>query len=341
MPATIRDVAKKAGVGLGTVSRVINDSPRVSTATRERVLEAIDALDYSPSPIARRLSLRKTLTIAAAIPFFTRPSAVTRLRGIANSLSNTEYDLIVLDVEAPERQEAHFSQLSRGLHVDGTLIISIAPNRETLEKISQTGTPIVLIDVNDESVSNFNRVVVDDVEGGEKATQHLIDLGHRRIGFISDPMDGSEYFTSSQHRHKGYLQAMGKAEIPIRPEFQRQGEHGRSEARKLARAMLELADRPTAIFATSDTQAMGVLEAARDVKIDVPEDLSVIGYDDIEVAEYLGLTTIKQMLYESGVKGVELLLEMLQYSASQPRCEVLPTKLVIRSTTGPPRGLQY
>jgi DNA-binding LacI/PurR family transcriptional regulator len=240
----------------------------------------------------------------------------------------------VLDVEAPERQEAYFSQLTRGLRVDGALIISIAPNRETLEKIRQAGTPIVLIDVNDDALSDFHRVVVDDTDGGAKATQHLIDLGHRTIGFISDPLEPSEYFTSSQHRYSGYLNTLNQAGIPIRSELQRQGEHGRYEARRLAREMLELADRPTAIFATSDTQAMGVLEAARDLDLDVPADLSVIGYDDIEVAEYLGLTTIRQMLYESGVAGVEILLDDIQNPGKRPRCEVLPTELVVRSTTG-------
>ena len=338
MPATIRDVAKKAGVGLGTVSRVINQSPQVSVKTRQRVLKAIEELDFSPSPIARRLSLRKTLTIAAAIPFFTRPSAVHRLRGIANSLADTEYDLIVLDLEAPERQEDHFTKLTRSLRVDGALIISIAPNRESLDKIETGGTTIVLIDVNDDSLRAFNRVVVDDIEGGAKATQHLIDLGHRQIGFISDPLEGSEYFTSSQHRHKGYMKALKKAGIAVRADLQRHGEHGRYEARQLAREIVELEDPPTAIFATSDTQAMGVLEAARDVGLSVPGALSVIGYDDIEVAEYLGLTTIQQMLYESGVTGVELLLENIQHPGKAPRCEVLPTKLVIRSTTGPPRS---
>jgi DNA-binding LacI/PurR family transcriptional regulator len=337
MPATIRDVAKKAGVGLGTVSRVINDSPRVSDATRQRVQEVIDELAFTPSPIARRLSLGKTLTVAAAIPFFTRPSAVSRLRGISNSLVDTEYDLIVIDMEEPERHEAYFSQLAGGLSVDGVLTISIAPSRETLKKIRQAGIPLVLIDVNDDALNEFDRVVVDDIEGGAKATQHLIDLGHRTIGYISDPLDESDYFTSSRHRYRGYVNTLQKADLPDRPELLRQGEHGRYEARQLAHELLALSDPPTAIFAASDTQAMGVLEAARDLGLEVPRDLSVIGYDDIEVAEYLGLTTIQQLLYESGVTGVQLLLGVIQNPDQDSRCEVLPTQLVVRSTTGPPR----
>lgn len=338
MHPTIRDVAKKAGVGLGTVSRVINDSPRVSAATRMRVQEVIDALDYTPSSIARRLSIGKTLTIAVAIPFFTRPSAVSRLKGISNSLADSEYDLIVIDVEVPERHEAYFSKLASGLHVDGVLVISIAPGRETLERIDEVGTPLVLIDVNDEKLSSFNRVVVDDVDGGRKATQHLIDLGHRKIGFISDYHSSSNYFTSSRHRMEGYLKALNGAGIEPHPGLMREGEHGRYEARILTTEMLALDDPPTAIFAASDTQAMGVLEAARDEGFEVPRGLSIIGYDDIEIAEYLGLTTVRQLLYESGVEGTQLLMRKISDPELPSQTEVLPTELIARTTTGPPQA---
>ena len=337
MRATIRDVAKKASVGLGTVSRVLNDSPQVSEATRQRVQEVIAELDYHPNPIARRLSLGKTLTIAAAIPFFTRPSAVARLRGIANTLADTEYDLIVYDVETPERHEAYFTKLASGMQVDGVLVISLAPRKESLERIHNGGTPLVLVNVNDVRLSEFHRVVVDDVEGGEKATDHLIELGHRRIGHIGDPLDETYYFTSSKHRHEGYCRALKRAGLPVLPELHKQGSHGRYEARRLASEMLALPEPPTAIFAASDTQAAGVLEAARDAGMAVPQDLSVIGYDDIELAEHLGLTTIQQLLFESGERGVRALLEVISNPGLKPISDVLPTKLIVRNTTAPPR----
>ncbi len=338
MRATIRDVAKKAGVGLGTVSRVLNDSPQVSEATRQRVQQVIAELDYHPNPTARRLSLGKTLTIAAAIPFFTRPSAVARLRGIASTLADTEYDLIVFDVETPERHEAYFAKLARGIQVDGVLVISIAPRKESLERIRNAGMPLVLVNVNDPRLSEFHRVVVDDVKGGEQATEHLIRLGHKRIGHIGDPLDETYYFTSSKHRHEGYRRALERAGLPIVPELHKQGPHGRYEARRLASEMLALPDPPTAIFAASDTQAAGVLEAARDAGLAVPEDLSVIGYDDVELAEHLGLTTIQQLLFESGESGVKALLEVIRNPDLKLIANVLPTKLVVRNTTAPPRG---
>jgi DNA-binding LacI/PurR family transcriptional regulator len=330
--ATIRDVAKKARVGLGTVSRVLNDSPLVSEATRQRVLDVIAELNYSPSPVARRLSLGKTLTVAAIVPFFTRPSAVERLRGIESTLAESEYDLIVFNVETTERRDACFRDVPRPERADGVLITSLAPHDEDITRLSQSRVPVVLIDANHPALS---RAITDDVAGGRLATDYLIRLGHQRIGYISDLLDDPFNFTSSRDRYKGYRQALDAAGIPFRPEYHRQGKHGRFEARHLTAELLALPEPPTAIFAASDTQAMGVLESVQDAGLEVPRDLSVIGYDDIEIAEYLRLTTIRQQLFESGVRGVELLLDALSSPPSQPVCDVLPAELVVRGTAAP------
>lgn len=333
---TIRDVASKAGVGLGTVSRVINDSPLVSEATRQRVNQAIVELNFVPNPTARRLSLQKTLTIAAIVPFFTRPSFTERLRGIENSLAESEYDLTIYNVETVERRARLFREIPHRARVDGVIIIALSPRGDDLPLLSQADVPIVLVDSNHQSLNMFNRVVVDDIEGGYIATQHLIDLGHRRIGYISDPLENPFNFTSSRFRYQGYHHALEEAGIPFRGDYHGQGEHGRYEAFRLACNMLSLPDRPTAIFAASDTQAMGVMESARDLNLRIPDELSVIGYDDIEVAEYLGLTTIRQMLFESGQRGVEILLDAVENSSDGPVCEELPTELIVRQTTARP-----
>lgn len=338
MPATIRDVAKKAGVGLGTVSRVLNQSPQVSDGTRQRVQDVIDELDYSPNPSARRLSLGKTLTIAAIIPFFTRPAAVERLRGVANTLAGTEYDLIVFNVETPDSRDAAFNELIRRERVDGVLLISLPLKVANLERFMKSGIPLVIIDVNELSLNGFNQILVDDIAGGRKAVEYLIELGHQRIGYISDPLEDPFHFTASRARFEGYCRAHNDAGIPVIPEFHRHGEHGRYEARSLAEEMLSLPERPTAIFTASDTQAIGVLEAARERGLSVPRDLSVIGYDDIELAEHLGLTTIQQLLFESGQKGVELLLAAIADTKRSPTSELLPTELIIRSTSSAPGG---
>ncbi|HTP10521.1 MAG TPA: LacI family DNA-binding transcriptional regulator [Anaerolineae bacterium] len=333
MAATIRDVAKRAGVGLGTVSRVLNDSPQVSEATRKRVTAAITALNFVPNPTARRLSLGKTLTIAVIVPWFTRPAEVERLRGVENTLAESDYDLVLYNVETPEKRDSYFHDVPRSERADGVLIVSLSPRDDDVERLAHSTIPIILVDANHPLLKSLNRVITDDVAGGRAATQHLIDLGHRRIAYISDPIDTPFNFTSSRDRLLGYQQALQAAGIPFRSDYHGQGEHGRYEARRLAAEMLQQPDRPTAIFAASDTQALGVLEAAQDLNLRVPEDLSVIGYDDIEISEYIGLTTIRQMLYESGKRGVELLLDMLSNPTMAPQCEVLPTELVARKTT--------
>jgi DNA-binding LacI/PurR family transcriptional regulator len=331
--ATIRDVAKQAGVGLGTVSRVLNDSPLVSDATRQRVVDVIAELNYSPSLLARRLSLGKTLTIATVLPFLTRPSCVERLRGIESMLAKSEYDLIVFNVETTGRRDACFRDVPRRERVDGVLIISLTPRDDDVAWFNSSGVPVVLVDAKHPALSC---AMTDDVRGGRLATRHLIDLGHRRIGYVSDPLESPFNFTSSLDRFWGYRAALDAAGIVFRPEYHQQGKHGRYEARRLTTELLTLPQPPTAIFAASDTQAMGVLEAAQDVGLRVPQDLSVVGYDDVEVAEYLGLTTIRQQLFESGVRGVELLLQALDALPASPVCDVLPVELVVRKTTASP-----
>jgi DNA-binding LacI/PurR family transcriptional regulator len=338
MSSTIRDVAKKAGVGLGTVSRVLNNSPLVSKETRQRVLATIEELDYTPNPIARRLSTGKTQTIAVITPWFTRPAFVERLRGIESNLAESTYDLIIYNVETPERRDACFAEVPRRERVDGVIIVALNPRDSDIQHLQSADVPIVLIDANHPSLDSFNRVIVDDVAGGRAATQHLIDLGHHRIGFIGDLLDIRFNFTSSPDRYLGFRQALNEAEIPFNPDYYALGKHGRFEARRLAQEMLALDTPPTAIVAVSDTQAMGVIEAARMANVAVPEELSIVGYDDIEIAGFLGMTTIRQLLYESGGRGVELLLRALDDPAARPRCEVMPTELVVRATTGPPPG---
>jgi DNA-binding LacI/PurR family transcriptional regulator len=335
---TIRDVAKRAGVGVGTVSRVLNGSPFVSESTRQKVLLAIEKLNYAPSPIARRLSLGRTSTVAVIAPFFTRPSVVERLRGIEFALAQTEYDLVLHNVETVTRRDACFREVPRRERVDGLLLISLLPDDEEAQRLVKSNVPVVLVDA--PHPAPLNQVVIDDVSGGYQATRHLIDLGHRKIGYISDYLENPFDFVSSRYRYEGYLMALEEADIPFRPEYHQQGNHGRDVARTLARHLLTLPDPPTAIFAASDTQAIGVLETAREMDIDVPDQLSVIGFDDIEIAEYLQLTTINQPLFASGVEGVELLKTALENPLAEPQRLTLPTDLIVRTTTGSPQTRQ-
>jgi DNA-binding LacI/PurR family transcriptional regulator len=334
IPARMVDVAARAGVGVATVSRVLNGSPAVSTTTRERVLDAIRDLDYRPSSVARNLSLRRTLVIGVVVPFFTSPSAVQRVRGIVSALDGSPYDLALFDVESADRQRRAFAMLGYGDRADGLLIVSLVPPAEELARLEAAEVPCVLVDAPSAILPN---VVVDDVFGGELATRHLLDLGHRRIAFIGDKPPDEFRFHSSRDRTLGYERALAAGGVPVRPDYVRAGTHNRHVARSIAADLLRLPDPPTAIFAASDIQALGVLEGARELGIDVPGELSVVGFDDIEVASYAGLTTVRQPLFESGRRGCELLLQALAGESLPVRTETMPLELVSRGTTAPPQ----
>jgi DNA-binding LacI/PurR family transcriptional regulator len=333
MSATIRDVAKRAGVGLGTVSRVLNNSPLVRDDTRRRVLEVIDELAYTPSRAARSLSLGKTLTIATIAPFFTRPSVVERLRGIEATLNGSAYNMVVFNIESVERRNSCLREVPRREFSDGVLILSLKLDNAEITSMREAGIRVVLIDQRHEGLPT---IAINDVQGGHMATRHLIELGHRRTAFLGDPLGEPLGFTSSADRMLGYKQALSEFGLPIRESYIVNGPHGLMESRQLARQLLSLPEPPTAIFAASDTQAMGVLEAARELGRSVPHELSVIGFDDIEVAAYLNLTTIRQPLFETGVRGVELLLALMVDEPPTRISETMPIELIVRGTTARP-----
>jgi LacI family transcriptional regulator len=330
-PARIADVAARAGVGVATVSRVLNGRVGVRPSTRERVVEAIEALNYRPSSLARGLSLQRTMVVAAVLPWFTSPSAVERVRGIVDGLSASKYDLMVFDVESEDRQRRAFELFDRGDRADGLLVVSTRPPAAEVDRLRAADIPCVLIDAVHPS---FPSVAVDDVAGGELATRHLVGLGHRDVALIGDAPPEFR-FDWSRDRTRGYERALAAAGIEVRADYVREGTRLPHVARAIAAELLSLPGRPTAVFAASDTQAIGVLEAARDLGISVPAELSVIGFDDIEVAAYLGLTTVRQPLVESGRRGAKLLLDMLAGRPVAPLRELLPLELVVRGTTGP------
>ena len=334
--ATIRDVAQKAGVSLATVSRALNGSPLVNEETKRRIVAVAGELEFAPSLSARRLSLGKTQTITVVVSFLTRPQAAERLRGIDAALADSEFDLVIYNVETVEKRNQYFRTLPLRQRTDGLLVVSLPPSDEDVHRLERSDVPVVFVDAH-ENTDKLPRVLGDDVAGGELATQHLLDLGHRRIAYIGDAFANPFGFTSSRDRFEGYRRALARAGIKTAEEHVALGAHGRYEARDLAASMLSLLDRPTAIFAGSDTQALGVLAAAQDLGLHVPDDLSVIGYDDIEACDFVGLTTVRQHLFESGRQGAQLLLAEIVERAATPQSVVIQPEIVRRRTTAPGR----
>jgi LacI family transcriptional regulator len=329
--ATIADVAARAGVGASTVSRVLNDG-QVSHKARTRVLAAMNELDYRPLASARSLVTGSTATLSLVIPFFTHPSAVERVRGVLAAVDATDYDLVICNVASMAQRDEYLGRGAPLDRSDGMLIVSLAPRDDEVDAFVRAGAPVVVLDAFHPKLPCLR---IDDVAGGVLATRHLIELGHRRIAFVGDRPEPGLGFVSSERRRDGYSHALREAGLPVLPELQRVGPHGREVAHRLTTELLTLDEPPTAIFAASDTQALGVIEAAGFEGFDVPGDLSVIGFDDIEVAPYVGLTTVHQPLEESGRRAVARLVGLMDDESSRPHEERLELTLKIRRTTAP------
>ncbi len=332
MSVTIHNVAQEAGVGIGTVSRVVNNRSDVKPATRERVLAAIHRLNYKPDPIARSMISKRTNYIGTIVPFFTRPSFMERLRGVEAVIARLERELVLYNVETSAQRDHFFRELPMHRKVDGLLIISLSPDDAAARRFRELGTPVVLIDAYSPLLTSL---VVNNVEGAYQAVKRLIELGHRHIGFINGEMEGNFKFNTANDRLIGLHRALGEAGLLFEPEQVLISEWSRKGGKHAALQLLTQQKRPTAIFAASDVQAVGALEAARELGLRVPEQLSVIGFDGIEISELLELSTMQQPLQEMGELGASKLVELIENPSHPPELIRFDTKLIERRTTSP------
>jgi LacI family transcriptional regulator len=326
---TIYDVAKHAGVSIATVSRMLNTPGKVNGETRDRILAAIDALGFVPKAEARARALRRTGRIGVISPFFTAPSFVQRLRGIAAGLTRMNYDLVIYTVESANHLQGYLSSLPLTGNLDGLIILSLPVGDAEARRLVEHGLPTVLIEFPHPSLSS---VEIDDVMGGRMAAQYLLEKGHRCIAFLGDT-DLPEYSLHPvSQRLVGFRQGLQEAGIELPDAFVRLAPYSQEQTRQAAAELLSLPKPPTAIFAATDFQALGVLKAARQLKIQVPEQLAVVGFDDLDMAEFADLTTIRQHLDESGRLAVEILLAHLESPSRPPQHVKIPLVIVERQT---------
>lgn len=330
--ATIADVAAEAGVGVGTVSRVLNGGANVREATRRKVLEVMGRLGYRPSHLAAALSRGTSRTVAVVVPFVTRPSVVVRLAGALAVFDERGYDAVVCNVETPQQRDRHLQALVARHRADGVVVVSLRLAERHLFSFERARVPLVMVDAEAPGVP---RTVIDDIAGGRLATQHLLSLGHRRIGFVGDSFahgsDEDLAFVSSRRRLDGYRRALRAAGVEYDHSLVQRGPH--EAAAELAGQLLALPRPPSAVFAASDTQAIGVLAAAERLGVPVPGQLSVIGFDDIEAATLHGLSTVRQPLERSGAEGARRLCILLSGKSVRPMRQELPLEVVRRSTS--------
>jgi len=330
-PISIAIVAAEAGVGVGTVSRVLNGSDQVSDATRKRVLGTMERLDYRPLRSASSLSKGRTDAVGILVSVITRPSVMARLVGVIDVLSDAGLDAVVFNVENRAQLDRHLSSIIDQRRVDGIISISLRIPKERLTRIKKLAIPLVLID---NSLPNLPCVNIDDVAGGKMATEHLLSLGHRRIGFVGDNAHTDLGMSASEDRYAGYLMALEAAGIEPDFDLVARGPHSSEAAAVLTHALFELGKRrPTAVFASSDTLAVGVIKAAQQQGLDIPDDLAVIGFDNLEISSILDISTVNQPLLASGIKGASTMVSLLNGEIVKPHREELPLTVVPRGSS--------
>lgn len=329
---TIADVARRASVGVGTVSRVLNGSPQVKPATRARVMKAIDELGYVPSRPGSWAPRERGGLVGVLVHFFDGPSCYQRLRGIVTSLQPHGFEVLLDIVDTAERARTRLTELPADRRIDGLIIMSLPLESTEGERLADARFPTVLLDTYHPALPS---VTIDDAEGGRMCTRHLVQLGHERIAFVGEPHLNAFGFSCSPKRETGFREVMAAHGLEVPAEYVKHGPHLRASGRQMAMELFALASPPTAIFAASDQHALGVMEAARDTGRQLPRDLSVIGFDDIEMASFVGLSTIRQPLEISGERSASILLDAMQANErARSYEEHLGLELVIRSSSG-------
>ncbi len=329
-PVTIYDVAEKAEVSIATVSRVLNAPHRVNEVTRRRVLATIDDLGFVPKAEATARARRVTNRVGVLAPFFTYPSFVQRLRGISDALAGASCELVIYNVDSAHRLRGYLESLPILRRLDGLILISVLVDDKIVERLLAHNLQTVVIETSHPALGG---VEIDNRYGGEMAAQYLIGKGRRRMAFIGGDVEIPNYtLRTSVLRLAGFRAGLQAAGATLPDEYVAQGEHGVEPARVLAHALLGLEKPPDAIFAANDTLALGVLKAARERGLRIPGDLAVIGFDDLDTADHIGLTTICQSLDESGRVAVELLLARLADPDRAVHHVRLPLSVIERDT---------
>jgi LacI family transcriptional regulator len=324
--ATIQDVAEKAGVSVSTVSRVLNGKVDVAGDTQERILAVIEELGYTSNLAARSMRSRKKNLIGLVVPDIRYPYAIEIMKGVNRAIAESTFDLLLyttggIQKAGTELREQHFVSLLSNSLVDGVIVAA-----STAAEFS-TEAPIIAVDPHVIN-AKYPAVQATNYRGALDTMEYLIGLGHRRIAFIN----GRPEILSSLRRFEGYRDALLNAGIQIDEALSVPGDFSTDTGRERALQLLSLDNPPTAIFASNDQSALGVYQAAEELGVRIPDDLSVVGFDNISEARYLGLTTVDQFLDEMGYVAVQMLTKLIADEPLETQVHKIPTRLVVRNS---------
>jgi len=325
---TIQDVAKAAGVSVSTVSRVLNNKDDVAVETYQKVQSMIDVLGYASSLAARGMRSRRTNVIGLIMPDVGSPYCTEVMRGINLAVAKSDYDLIIYttgDIKKYHTADRNrqFVVLLNGSITDGVIVVT--PTATSFP----TDAPVVTLEPNNENPDCYG-IISTNREGALAAMDYLISLGHKRIGFITGRLD----LVSGCRRLDGYKKALANHGIPLDDELIQIGDFTTETALNCGRKLLALSDRPTAIFASSDMSAMGVYRAAQEAGVHIPEELSVVGFDNLPESAFLkpALTTIDQFVAKMAIIATEMVMKLVKGETLECNLQIIPTKLVIRDS---------
>ena len=334
-PVTMRQIAERAGVSIGTVSHVINETAIVRPKLRERVLEAIRSMGYQPSALAQGLRKNRTNMLGMVIPDITNPFFPGVVRGVEDVAFKRSFRVILCNADNdPSKEESYVREL-RSYHIAGLLIIPAAGAdiARHLRTYATASVPVVCIDRVPDGWKG-DAVLVANAEGAYLATRHLIQMGHTRLAVIAGPLK----LTNAEERLKGFTRALSEARIEIEPEFIQEARFNTESGYQAALRLLRMLPRPTAIFACNDLMAFGVLQAARELGLRCPEDLSIAGFDSLEFTNFTdpSLTSVYQPGYQLGATAARLLLQRVDGMTFAPKKLLLPTELKKRNSVAHP-----
>jgi LacI family transcriptional regulator len=332
--STISDVARRAGISAMTVSRVINNSGDISPETRERVEKAIADLGYVPNALARSLRFKQTKTLALVLADITNPFFTTLARGVEDAASEQGFSVIFCNTDESESKEAEYLNVVLQKQVDGLLLVPACCSGDSVTFLQEHKATVVVLDRR-MSDAKVDTVRCDSEEGAYRLTRHLLDLGHTRIAILSGPPAAS----TATDRVAGYRRALAEAGLESHAELVYHGEFDQASGHQMALQALAVTPRPTALFAANNFITSGAFRAVRQAGLRVPEDISIVSFDDLPTASDMGpsLTVAAQPAYEMGRQATEILLTRLAGEGpAEPQEIVLPIEIIVRESSAPP-----
>ncbi|HIW34460.1 MAG TPA: LacI family transcriptional regulator [Candidatus Paenibacillus intestinavium] len=330
MKITIYDVAEKAGVSIATVSKVINDTGRISEKTRKKIVKIMEDLEYQPSAVASALSGKSTFTIGLTLPDLANPYFAEIARAIEDRGREYGFNVLMCSTDNDARKEEEYYRLFMKKRVDGIIMVSREEQDTMVKKILNEKVPLVMISREIFSVP-VTSVMVDDYYGGFQAGSHLVKQDHQKIAVITENLKE----LGSKERLRGCTDAMKEAKLEMLPEYIVEGGYTVEGGKKATKGLLQQQYPPTAIFACNDILAIGAIQAVRELGLQVPKDISVIGYDNTILATIVDppLTTIAQPIQDIGERSVAILVQQIQSKENVRQRVVLMPDLIVRSST--------